>query len=208
MIKETALCSVFLLLLIVSVSAQTNLETASIGGKQHAMNIYGVTLGMDVPTALQTVFVNANRKPGEERPDSKRNEGKDKKDVRILYKSLPEGELQILFAEGKYVKEIILLYSKVQRVADLRLPNSSNIGEATSGERFDDRYTIGFVDNKKQEKLWWRDEKTDNGYHARLTFLSGNLTKDTTMWWQTIVQKAISVKPEDSEKFLKALQPK
>ena len=195
---------VFLMLIAVSTFAQK--ETESIGGKEHEMNIYGVTLGMDVSTALQTVFTNAKRQPGEEKPDSKRNEGKDKKDVRVLYKSLPEGELQILFAEGKYVKEVILLYAKTQRVADLRLPNSSNIGEVTSGERFDDRYTIGFVDNKKQEKLWWRDEKTDKGYQVRLTFLSGNLTKDTTMWWQTIVQKAISVKPEDSAKFLKAMQ--
>jgi hypothetical protein len=178
-------------------------QTESIGGKEHDLNIYGVTLGMDVPTALQTVFVNANRKPGEERPDAKRNEGKD---IRVVYKSLPAGELQILFAEGKFVKEIILHYAKVQRVADLRLPNSSNIGEATSGERFDDRYTIGFVDNKKQEKLWWRDEKDEKGYQVRLTFLSGNLTKDTTMWWQTIVQKAISIKPGDEEKFLKTFK--
>ncbi len=203
-LKKILLGLLFLVLLMLSASAQKVVE--SIGGKEHEMNIYGVTLGMDVPTALQTVFINANRKVGEERPDSKRNEGKDKKDVRVLYKSLPEGELQILFADGKYVKEVILLYAKVQRVADLRLPNSSNIGEVTSGERFDDRYTIGFVDNKKQEKLWWRDEKTDKGYQVRLTFLSGNLTKDTTMWWQTIVQKALSVKPEDAEKFLKAMQ--
>jgi hypothetical protein len=181
-------------------------EKESIGGKEHNMSVYGVTIGMDVPTALQTVFTNANRKPGEERPDAKRNEGKDNKDVRIIYKSLAEGELQILFAEGKWVKEIILRYTKTQRVQDLRLPNSSNIGEATSGERFDDRYTIGFVDNKKQEKVWWRDEKTDKGFETRLTFLSGNLTKDTTMWWQTIVQKAISIRPEDSEKFLKAMK--
>ena len=202
--KNILLGLVFLMLLISSVSAQK--ETESIGGKEHEMKIYGVTIGMDVPTALQTVFTNGSRQPGQERPDAKRNEGKDNKDIRVLYKNLPLGELQIVFAEGKYVKEIILRYAQIQRVSELRLPNSSNIGEVTSGERFDDRYTIGFVDNKKQEKLWWRDEKTDKGFQVRLAFLSGNLTKDTTQWWQTIVQKTITVKPEDSEKFMKAMQ--
>ena len=194
----------FLILAASSVLAQK--EKESIGGKEHEMNIYGVTIGMDVPTALQTVFTNAHRKPGQERPDAKRNEGKDNNDIRVVYKSMPEGELQIVFAEGKWAKEIVLRYAQTQRVADLRLPNSSNIGEVSSGERFDDRYTIGFVDNKKQEKLWWRDEKTDKDYQIRLIFLSGNLTKDTTMWWQTVVQKAITVKPEDAEKFMKAMQ--
>ena len=183
-----------------------NSETKRIGGKEHEMNIYGVKIGMDVPTALQTVFVNAHRQPGQERPDAKRNEGEGNKDIRVVYKSLPEGELQIVFAQGKWAKQIILRYGQTLRVADLRLPNSSNIGEVTSGERFDDRYTIGFVDNKKQEKLWWRDEKTDKDYQIRLTFLSGNLIKDPALWWQTIVQKAITVKPEDTEKFIKAMQ--
>ncbi len=198
-IKRVILAFVWLALLIGSVSAQN--ETESIGGKEHEMNIYGVRIGMDIPTALQSVFTYANRQPGQEKPDSKRLEGKDKKDVRVVYKALPEGELQILFANGKYVSELVLIYKDVKRVSNLRLPNSTGIGEVTSGERFDDRYTIGFVDNKKQQKLWWRDEKTDNTYQVRLTFLSGNLTKDTTMWWQTIVQKAISVRPEDLGKF-------
>ncbi len=189
--------------IIFQLSAQ---GTASIGGKEHETAIYGVTIGMDVPTALEAVFVNAERKAGQERPDARRNEGKDNKDVRVVYKALPAGEMQIVFADGKFVKEIILRYSQVQRVADLRLPNSSGIGEVTSGERFDDRYTIGFVDNKKQEKLWWRDEKTPAGYDIRLTFLSGNLVKDTTMWWQTIVQKAITVKKGDEEKFAEAFK--
>ncbi len=198
--------SFLLVLATVSILAQGGKATESIGGKEHDLNIYGVTIGMDVPTALQTVFANGNRKQDQEKPDAKRAEGKDNKDIRVLYKNLPEGELQIVFAEGKYVKEIVLRYAQTKRVSDLRLPNSSGIGEATSGERFDDRYTIGFVDNKKQEKLWWRDEKTAKGYQVRLTFLSGNLTKDTTQWWQTIVQKTISIKPEDAEKFVKAMQ--
>jgi hypothetical protein len=196
----------FSVILIASAIISIYAQTESIGGKEHDLNIYGVTIGMDVPTALQTVFTNANRKAGEEKPDAKRNEGKDNKDIRVVYRNLPLGEMQIVFAEGKFVREIVLRYAQVQRVSDLRLPNSSNIGEVTSGERFDDRYTIGFVDNKKQEKLWWRDEKNEKGYQTRLTFLSGNLTKDTTMWWQTIVQKAITVKNGDEDKFLKAMK--
>lgn len=181
-------------------------DTGSIGGKEHETAIYGVKIGMDVPTALEAVFVNAQRKPGQERPDGRRNEGKDNKDVRVVYKELPEGEMQIVFEKGTVVKEVVLRYSQVKRVSDLRLPNSSGIGEVTSGERFDDRYTIGFVDNKKQEKLWWRDEKTPAGYDVRLTFLSGNLTKDTTMWWQTIVQKALTVRKGDEERFREAFK--
>src|SRR6476619_747661 len=73
------------------VSPQT--QEKSIGGKEHEDNILGVRIGMDVPTALETVFRNANRQPGQEKPDAKRNEGKDKKDVQILYKSLKVGSL-------------------------------------------------------------------------------------------------------------------
>ncbi len=186
-------------------TAYAQVKDGSIGGKEHDMNVYGVEIGMDVSTALQNVFVNAKRSPGQERPDAKKNEGKDNKDVRAVYKSLPDGELQILFADGKYVSEIVLRYAQVKRVAELRLPNSSGIGEVTSGERFDDRYTIGFVDNKKQEKVWWRDVKSAAGYQIRLLFLSGNLTKDTTQWWQTIVQKSIIVPKEDREAFIRSL---
>lgn len=198
-------CALAATFVLGSLTVQGQDKDGSIGGKEHDMNIYGVQIGMDVPTALQTVFVNAKRSPGQERPDARKNEGKDNKDIRVVYKSLPDGELQIVFAEGKYVREMILRYAEVQRVADLRLPNSSGIGEVTSGERFDDRYTIGFVDNKKQEKLWWRDEKEPKGYQVRLTFLSGNLTKDTTQWWQTIVQKAIIVRKEDQDAFLRSM---
>jgi hypothetical protein len=190
-----------------TIFAQGKVEAVeSIGGKEHDANILGVTIGMDVPTALQAVFVNANRKPGQERPDAKRNEGKDGKDVRVLYKSLPQGELQIVFAGGKYVSEIVLRYAEVKRVTDLRLPNSSDIREAATGDRFDDRYTIGFVDNKKQEKLWWRDEKTNQGYQVRVIFRSGDAMKDSTGWWQTIVQKVITVRPGDEDKFAKAMK--
>ena len=191
--------AIFLLAAAFSVAAQENQK--SIGGKEHDMNIYGVQIGMDVPTALQTVFENANRQPGQEKPDAMKTEGKDKKDIRVVYKALPDGELQLVFAEGKFVKQMILLYANVKRVDELRLPNSSDIGEVNSGARFDDRYTIGFVDNKKQEKLWWRDEKNDRGVKVRLTFLSGNLTKDTTNWWQTVVRKTILIEPAEEANF-------
>ncbi len=193
----------------VSVSAQAkNDSVKSIGGEEHESNIYGVKIGMDIPTALEAVFKNANRKPGQEKPDAMKKEGKDNKDVRVLYKDLPKGDLQIVFDEGKYVREIALTYAEKKNIDDLRLASSSDIGVATSGQRYDDRYTIGFVDNKKQEKLWWRDEKIGDDYEIRFSFLSGNILKDSTLWWQTVVQKAISIKPGDEKKFSKAMSNK
>ena len=180
-------------------------EKTSIGGPEHDFNIYGVTIGMDVPTALKAVFDNAKRKPGQEKPDVLRKEGKGKKDIRVLYNELPKGTLQIVFADGKYVKEITLGYKLRPSIESLRLPSSSNIGVAASGERFDDRYTIGFVDQKKQEKLWWRDEKSGNGYDIRLSFRSGNSLKDGQLWWQTITYKSINVLPGHEKKFKKAM---
>lgn len=196
------------LLLVSSVFAQQAETPRSIGGKEHESHIYGVKIGMSVPQALEAVFVNANRKPGQEKPDAKRSEGKDKKDIRVVYNELPAGELQIVFAEGKWVKEAVLKYKSRPNVSDLRLPNSTEVWEAIDGERYEDRYSIGFVDNKKQEKIWWRDEKSaDGGYSFRITFLSGNALKDATLWWQVISQKIISVKPGDEDKFAKAMKP-
>jgi hypothetical protein len=86
-------------------------QTKSIGGKEHDDNILGVKIGMTVPEALQIVFVNANRKPGQEKPDVMRQEGPDKKDIRVLYNDLKVGKLQIVFANGKWVREIILDYA-------------------------------------------------------------------------------------------------
>ena len=177
----------------------------SIGGKEHDINIYGVQIGMDVPTTLQTVFVNANRKAGHEKPDAKKNEGKDNKDIRVVYKSLAEGELQILFSEGKWVKEIVLNYSRPYRYSDLRLPYSGDIREALDGERYDDRYTIGYTDNQRLRGLWWRDEKTSEGYRIRLIFTSGNRLKESQFEFQNVVQKAITVTPGDEETFLKLM---
>lgn len=178
----------------------------SIGGKEHDAEIVGVKIGMDVPTALQTVFVNANRQPGEEKPDAQRKEGKDGKDIRVLYKNLPQGELQIVFADGKAVKQVILKYVSNQTVQNLRLPANGGTGVASSGERFDDRYTIGFTDNKKQERLWWRDEKTEQGFSQRIAFTSGNLLKSGSVGQEVIVYKTISVTPGDESKFANTIK--
>lgn len=179
--------------------------TESIGGKEHDSNILGVTIGMDVPTALRAVFVNANRKPGQEKPDAKRNEGKDNKDIRVLYKDLQQGELQIVFAEGKWVKEIVLKYSRPYRYSDLRLPYSGDVRVALNGERYDDRYTIGYTDIQRLVGLWWRDEKTQDGYRVRIIFTSGNRLKESQFEFQNVVQKAIIIMPDDQDIFIKAM---
>ena len=175
---------------------------------QHEADILGVQIGMDVPTALQSVFVNAHRKPGQERPDSKRNEGKDNKDVRVLYKNLEVGNLQIVFAEGKWVKEIVLEYSKPLRYEDLHLLDSSNTYANMSGVRYDDRYSVGFTSDKKLERYWWRDEKMPEGYRIRIGFVSGKLTVAGAIATKEIVRKIISITPDDESKFEKAMVSK
>jgi hypothetical protein len=177
----------------------------SIGGPQHEDNILGVRIGMDVPTALKTVFDNSGRKPGQEKPDAKRNEGKDNKDVRVLYKSIKEGEVQIVFAEGKWVKEILLVYAGPIPIDALRLPYSSNIDVAIGGQRYDDRYTVGYTGTNKLEQFWWRDENMPEGYRVRVGFISGKHTVGGAQGITTIVRKIISVTPGDEEKFLKAM---
>jgi hypothetical protein len=190
---------------IVSVSAKQQPEK-SIGGSQHEDNILGVRIGMDVPTALKTVFENSRRKPGQEKPDVKRNEGKDNKDIRVLYKGLKEGELQIVFAGGKWVKEILLVYAGPRPIDALRLPYSSNIGAAMGGQRYDDRYTVGYTDTTKLEQFWWRDENMPDGYRVRVGFISGKRTVGGAQGITTIVRKLISITPGDEEKFLNAME--
>ncbi|NJM54246.1 MAG: hypothetical protein HC846_13205 [Blastocatellia bacterium] len=245
--------AVFICAVIVSAQAT---DKKSIGGKEHEANILGVTIGMDVPTALQAVFVNANRQPGQERPDAKRNEGKDKKDIRVVYKNLPQGELQILFADGKFVKEMILVYAKPPLLDDLRLPftgslgnstslittstidppgntergalstnttvldgtkeidgfNATNLantdrrrGEALDGTRFDDRYTIAFTDNQKLQRLWWREEKSTQGYKTRVQFVAEKVTKAGANLVVKIAQKIVFLNPDDEKEFRKSL---
>ncbi|MEZ5425348.1 MAG: hypothetical protein R2747_03705 [Pyrinomonadaceae bacterium] len=233
----------------------------SIGGQEHQSEIYGVRIGMDIPTALRTVFINANRKPGQEKPDAMRREGKDKKDIRILYKDLPKGELQIVFAEGKLVREISLLYREAPLVDELRLPYTSTIGSNSStiystsaeqggvsapaindgstsieefgskkqgdidqfsakkignisrsqpdlldGARYDDRYSVGFTDNLKLQRIWWREEKTEIEFRVRVAFIGKKVTQAGGRFVPSIVQKTVSVSPDDEEVFKKFLK--
>jgi hypothetical protein len=189
---------------IVSISARQEPEK-SIGGPQHGDNILGVKVGMDVPTALRTIFDNSGRKQGQEKPDAKRNEGKDNKDIRVLYKGLKEGEVQIVFSDGKWVKEILLVYAGPRAIDDLRLPYSSSIGAAMGGQRFDDRYTVGYTGTNKLEQFWWRDENMPDGYRVRVGFISGKRTVGGAQGITAIARKIISVTPGDEEKFLKAM---
>jgi hypothetical protein len=190
---------------VLRLSAQQQSQK-SIGGPQHEDNILGVRIGMDVPTALKTVFDNSGRKPGQEKPDAKRNEGKDNKDVRVLYKGIKEGEVQIVFADGKWVKEILLVYAGPIPIDALRLPYSSNIDVAIGGQRYDDRYTVGYTGTNKLEQFWWRDENMPEGYRVRVGFISGKRTVGGAQGVSTIARKIISVTPGDEDKFLKAMQ--
>jgi tetratricopeptide (TPR) repeat protein len=108
-------------------------QIRSIGGKEHEDNILGVKIGMTVPEALQAVFINADRKPGQEKPDARRQEGRDKKDVRVLYNDLKVGKLQIAFLNGTWVREIVLDYSTRPLFDELRLAPSGSINDAMGG---------------------------------------------------------------------------
>jgi hypothetical protein len=170
-------------------------------GPPHDPEIYGVRIGMDVPTALEAVFVNAKRQPGQEKPDALRSEGSDK---RVLYK-LKDGNLQIVFTEGKWVSEIQLEYAKPLFQDDLKLLDTSNtLGNAGGETRRDDRYSVGFTSDDKKERYWWRDEKVDAGYRIRIGFVSAKLTKGG-MSSKEIVRKIITVVPEDKKKFAQAV---
>lgn len=190
-------------------------QAALIGGPEHEAEILGVRVGMTVPAALEAVFVNAKRKPGQERPDAKRNEGKDNKDVRVLYKDLEAGELQIVFAQGQYVKEVILTYKKTKTADDLKLAQSGSIdvqgirdsvdGIVEQGGIYDDRYTIGYTNDRKEQKLWWRDEKTSQDYRVRVRFMTAKFAPGTTtIANKTITAKIVSITPGDEAKFAQA----
>ena len=183
-------------------------ELRSIGGKEHDDNILGVKIGMFVPEALQAVFVNGNRKPGQEKPDAMRHEGKDNQDIRVVYNDLKPGKLQIVFAEGKWVREITLVYASPRPVDELRLPVSSSISVAMGGQRYDDRYTVGYTDTKKLEQYWWRDETTAAGYRIRVGFVSGKITAGGSRDMGSVARKILSVTPGEEEKFRQAMAGK
>ena len=191
----------FLLTLVCVALAAAEVAYGQGAGSPHDPEIYGLRIGMDVPTALQAVFVNAKRRPGQEKPDALHNEGNDK---RVLYK-LKEGNLQIVFADGKWVREVQMEYNTPLLQDDLKLLDTSNTYSNAGGEtRRDDRYSVGFTGDDKKERFWWRDEKTDAGYRIRIGFISAKLTKGG-LASKEIVRKVISVVPEDNNKFSKAM---
>jgi len=171
-------------------------------GSPHDAGVYGVRLGMDVPTALQAVWEHGRAsEPGKEKPDAKKTEGKD---VRVLYK-LKDGNLQLVFAEGKWVKEIQIEYAKPLLQDDLKLLDSTGTYNNTEGgTNRDDRYSVGFTGDDKKERYWWRDEPTPAGYRVRIGFVSAKLTKGG-MAGKEIVRKVVTVVPEDKDKFEKAV---
>jgi hypothetical protein len=203
----TAACA--LAALCLALNTGVGAQSASPG--EHDAEILGVRIGMDVPTALEAVFVNAKRKPGEERPDAKRTEGKD---VRVIYKKLTAGELQIVFAEGKWVKEVVLTYAAKPYFADLHLAPTGSIAVVgikdkldsvmEYGGRYDDRYSIGYTSDRKLERFWWRDEPTPAGYRVRVGFVSERLV-DGQLAAKTIARKTVGVTPGDEEKFKSAM---
>lgn len=180
----------------------------SIGGEEHDSSIYGVRIGMDIPTALEAVFRSAERKPGQEKPDAMKKDDPEKSDIKVLYKKLPKGELQIVFDKGKYVKQVILLYAEPIQYSDLRLPYGSDIDVALGGQRYDDRYTVGYTDNQRVQGVWWRDEKTVDDYRVRVIFTSTSRLKDSQFGFQKIMQKALFVTPGDESKFAEAMSKK
>jgi hypothetical protein len=199
--RQVLVVACFCAALAISAFAQ---DVKSIGGKEHDDNILGVKIGMTVPQALEAVFVNANRKPGQEKPDTMRQEGPDKKDVRVLYNDLKIGKLQIVFAQGKWVKEIVLDYSVRPLYDELRLAPSGNIGDALGGQRYDDRYSVAFTEESavKRQRIWIREEKLPIGIRERVEFISGKKPDDATIEGKQIVRKVISLVPADEEKFL------
>lgn len=184
----------------------------------HEDQILGVRPGMSVPEALKAVYEHTVTQPAPQKPDGLQKEGKDKKDIRVVYKNLKEGELQIVFADGNngFVREVTLTYAKQPTVSDLRLPQTGSIAASgnvldsslNSGERYDNRYSIGFTDNRKTERFWWRDERGKEGYSVRVGFVSGKLNSGGAMADSVIVRKVLMVKPGEEAKFWRAVEPK
>jgi len=205
MLITNARCGAILLLALFCLFfVAINAVSAQDIGSPHDPSIYGVKIGMNVPATLEAVFVNAKRQPGQEKPDALRNEGNDK---RVLYK-LKEGNLQIVFADGKWVREIQMEYATPLLQDELKLLDTGNTyGNAGGETRRDDRYSVGFTGDDKKERYWWRDEKTDAGFRIRIGFVSAKLTKGG-LASKEIVRKIISVVREDKDKFSKAMEHK
>jgi hypothetical protein len=219
--KVAAFCtrlSLALAVVALVASAAVAQEKPQAASSEHDDQILGVRIGMSVPDALKAVYEHTATEPAPARPDALKEEGKDKKDIRVVYKNLKEGELQIVFAGGKagFVREMTLVYAKQPAVSDLRLPLTTSIEASgnvldsalNSGTKIDDRYSVGFTDDRKTERFWWRDEPHKDGYAVRIGFVSGKLNSGGAMAENVITRKVLLVKPGDEGKFWKAVAPK
>ena len=185
---------------------------------EHEDQILGVRVGMRVPDALKAVFEHTATMPAPEKPDALREEGKGKKDIRVLYKNLKEGELQIVFAGGKtgFVREVTLTYAKQPTMSDLHLPWTGSIAgsgdvlnsQLNSGTRIDDRYSVGYTDDRKTERFWWRDDQSKGGYAVRVGFISKKLPSVGSIGNHEIARKVVMVKPGDEQRFWNTVAPK
>ncbi len=203
-------------LLTLATNAQERRKTNS--PSEHDNQILGVRIGMNVSDALKAVFEHTATMPAPQKPDALRKEDKNSADIRVIYKNLKEGEIQIVFAGGNtgVVREVMLTYAKHPTVSDLHLPLTGSISASgdvlnsglNSGERFDDRYTIGFTSDRKTERYWWRDEQLKDGYSLRIAFVSGDLKSGGAMAESIITRKLVTVKPGDEQRFWKAVKPK
>ena len=221
-LKRLAVVLSLAALFAVSLAAAPSAQQKAVG--EHDTSVVGVRVGMTVPEALQAVYEHTATTPAPQKPDALREEGKDKKDIRIVYKSLKEGELQIVFAGGRngFVREVTLNYSKQPTMDDLNLQPTGSItavadrgGEAygdslNAGKKYDDRYSIGFTDDRKTERYWWRDERAAAGYEVRVGFVSDKLTGKGAgaMAGKVIARKIVMVKPGDEDKFWKSVSSK
>ncbi len=78
-------------------------------------------------------------------------------------------------------------------------------GESYDGTRFDDRYSVGFTDIRKVQRVWWRDEKMPPGFSVRIQFFSPDKLKDAgAKFVVTAVRKLLYVTPGDEAKFTQA----
>ncbi|MBA2620419.1 MAG: hypothetical protein H0U87_04390, partial [Acidobacteria bacterium] len=78
-------------------------------------------------------------------------------------------------------------------------------GESYDGTRFDDRYSVGFTDNQKNQRIWWRDEKTVRNYRVRVQFFAADKIKDASAKFVvTAVRKLLLITPGDEAKFAQA----
>ncbi len=195
-------CGILIGLALIPALSASSRPASQTADSPHDTGIFGVRLGMDVPTALRTVWENARGSaPGKEKPDAKKSEGKN---TRVLYK-LEGGNLQIVFADNKWVSEVQLEYAKPLLQDDLKLLDSTGTYNNTEGGTGrDDRYSVGFTSDDKKERFWWRDEATTAGFRVRVGFISGKLNKGG-MAGKEIVRKIVTVVPEDKAKFTSAV---